>query len=109
MSLFEEVLPAFREGKSIRRRCWDLGNHMWYVTKSSVFYKPTLDDVLATDWEVVKEKVKKTVWVNMYREENMIVARGTFGTKEEAERCKIAVLSHCLYLGVHEITVEVEE
>ena len=55
---------------------------------------------------LAKEKVEKTVWVNVYREENMIVARGTFGTKEEAERCHSV---SDIYLGAHEITVEVEE
>ena len=52
------------------------------------------------------EKVKKTVWANMYKQENMIVAVGTYASQEEAE--SIAKGLHG-YLGAHSITVEVDE
>jgi hypothetical protein len=58
----EEVLPAFRAGKKVRRRAWDEGE---YLTE---FGSLPMKSIVADDWEIVKEKVKKTrtVWINCY-------------------------------------------
>lgn len=69
---FEEVLPALREGKKIRR-----GGMVWKryygflfisetenkistnsVVRSNCDYKITKEDLKADDWEIIKEKKK---------------------------------------------------
>lgn len=67
---FEEVLPALREGKKIRRkdRVWqnNYGFLLISETENKIFsdnawesdYKITKDDLNADDWEIVKEKKK---------------------------------------------------
>ena len=60
---FEEVLPALREGKKIRRKWWWEGHYFKLVSdgivdqegKNFTFGK---DDLFCSDWEIVKEKKK---------------------------------------------------
>jgi hypothetical protein len=54
------------------------------------------------------EKVKKTVWVNMYQVRDIIVAAGTYDTQAQAATNQEAFGAK--YLGAHPITdVEVDE
>ena len=60
---FEEVLPALREGKKIRKASWWEGHYFKLASdgivdqdgKSFTFGK---DDLCCSDWEVVKETKK---------------------------------------------------
>ena len=51
---FEEVLPALREGKKVGRKKWDKS---YYVNNYGEAYVDW-EDLLATDWEIVKEPKK---------------------------------------------------
>lgn len=61
---FEEVLPALREGKKIRRRGRSKSDYILIGTDDLVFdqddeYFPfSLDDFLDDDWEIVEETKK---------------------------------------------------
>lgn len=44
---FEEVLPAFREGKRIRRKIW--------ASMCTEGVELKMDDLLAFDWEIIEE------------------------------------------------------
>lgn len=67
---FEKVIPAYRKGKEIRRKCWNeekIINHLVLVRhfgsygqiKEGVFWKAVVNALLkADDWEIVKEKKK---------------------------------------------------
>lgn len=65
----EEIIPAYRKGKKIRRECWNeekvmnlcivkgIGKYGW--VKEGVFWKAVTDALLkADDWEIVKEPKK---------------------------------------------------
>ncbi len=101
---FEEVIDALRAGKKIRRKTW--------ADKSSIccehIYSVSLL-VMCNDWEIVKEKVKKTVWVNVYKNgDKIFVASYNWDTKEDAE-CEQCPEWASDYLGARPITVEVDE
>lgn len=49
MALFEQVLPALREGQKARRRPWRSTNS--FITRDS---SVTVEQALADDWEVVE-------------------------------------------------------
>ena len=49
MALFEQVLPALREGQKARRRPWRSTNS--FITRNS---SVTVEQALADDWEVVE-------------------------------------------------------
>ncbi len=67
---FEEVLPALREDKKIKRRNTVWENYYGFIfmskTENKIFsdnvvncnYKITKEDLNADDWEIVKEKKK---------------------------------------------------
>ena len=62
---FEEVLPALREGKRIRRNYFDEEKYIevrrfdgFICDNYDIDYTFCLDDLLADDWEIVKEKKK---------------------------------------------------
>lgn len=64
---FEEVLPALRKGKKVGRKKWDKS---YYVNNYGEAYVDW-EDLLATDWEIVKEtkKVKlRDLTEEQYRE-----------------------------------------
>lgn len=65
---FEEVLPAFREGKAIQRETWNRGaiafkdwrailitkfNNRWATSPVSIDELPVLS-LIAEDWEIVE-------------------------------------------------------
>jgi hypothetical protein len=100
--LIEEVLPHLRQGRQIRRKCWE-------VERKSIKYFEGADNIalLADDWEVVKEKVKKTVWVNIYIElDGHASAGAAYSSKEEAEATANRE-AHC-YHGAFPIEIEIE-
>jgi hypothetical protein len=100
---FEEVLPALREGKRVRRKAWEAKD---YVSITSAF---EISDgaLLKDDWEIVKEKVKKTVWVNVFQGSFGFVTDGIHDSRVDA------ALTSCQFdmphLGIYSIEVEVEE
>lgn len=64
---FEEIIPALKEGKKARRKRWGAKNHNYIVVDKEddlivdmVYGKfPfTLGDLIADDWEIVKETKK---------------------------------------------------
>ena len=61
---FEEILPALREGKKIRRKSWSNKDAYCYYSKglsllfNNKFYDFDNDDIFANDWEIVKETKK---------------------------------------------------
>lgn len=66
---FEKVIPAYRKGKKIRRKCWNEENVMdlcivkgigkYGYVKEGQFWKAVVEALLkADDWEIVKEKKK---------------------------------------------------
>ncbi len=70
--MFEEVLPALREGKKVRRRGWSEGG---YIQTNSVmdivneFSDPAsglYNNMLIDDWEVVEEPAKPTINLTEY-------------------------------------------
>ncbi len=46
----EDVLPAFRQGKEIRRKCWGEGNKT-RLSRDTIF---NCFEVNADDWEIVE-------------------------------------------------------
>jgi hypothetical protein len=60
---FEEVLNALKDGKDVRRTCW---NHIryinldkregleMYVDERFFSYSPSYEDLFAYDWEIVE-------------------------------------------------------
>lgn len=61
---FEEVLPALREGKKVRRKSWNKRNYI-VVKKDNLIVDENdyaipfcIDDFSADDWEIVEEKKK---------------------------------------------------
>lgn len=64
----EEVLPALRRGRSIRRRSWVANTQLCKMGRNLTFgisdytekhqtpfvWRPYSDDLLASDWEIVK-------------------------------------------------------
>lgn len=64
---FEEILPALKAGKKIRRKCWGkevyIKTHDFFVvgqiiTEDNIDYALTVMDLEADDWEVIKEPKK---------------------------------------------------
>lgn len=52
---FEEVLPALKEGKKIKRSIWF--EHYYFPDKITVL---NIYSILADDWEIVIDKDKDT-------------------------------------------------
>jgi hypothetical protein len=60
--------------------------------------------------EVVPEKKKITVWVNMYQEENMVTASGTYDSLDAAVKGRDLSGWDCRkYIGTHAIQLETVE
>jgi hypothetical protein len=100
---FEEVMSAFRVGKKVRRRAWDKGD---YLTE---FGSLPMNSIVADDWEIVKEKVKKTVWVNVYQTAHGEIFIGAGHWNSQSKAMEHASNEYNTYLGAHPITVEVDE
>lgn len=63
--LLEQMLPALREGKKVRRICWP--QHQWIsISKDTLLdqdkddYPIEVVDIIATDWEVLECRVTIT-------------------------------------------------
>lgn len=57
---FEEALKYMREGKKVKAKytpiLWLEDNEIWYKNKRGIFTYPlTTGDVLAENWEIVKD------------------------------------------------------
>lgn len=87
----EEVLPALREGRKIRRTCWNKGVYLKIGSKREILCMPpegkgrraTLCslDVHAINWEIVSEPKKHVRWLNLDKDGFC----GVFNSKEQAE------------------------
>lgn len=67
----EEVLPALREGKRIRRRCYVDGGYILIeegsmISSSGHCESLDEDDIFADDWEIVPEPKKIQSWLKLY-------------------------------------------
>lgn len=51
----EEVLPAFREGKKIRRRSWDADSWISPLAAIGAYVAITINDMKANDWEILDD------------------------------------------------------
>jgi hypothetical protein len=102
---FEEVLPAFREGRRIKIANVDEGMYQKDVSMSCEL---TLSRILSNNWEIVKEKVKRTVWINLYTNESSTLYPGNTMYNSEEEAIKVGSGTWG-YFGTHSITVEVDE
>ena len=62
---FEEILPALREGKKVRRGCWHQDISSIENTNS---FRVAMHDLIQQDWEIIEEPKKHEVkfWVNVY-------------------------------------------
>lgn len=97
---FEEVLPALRDGIKVRRKSWNKRNYI-VVKKGNLIIDEDdyaipfwIDDLLADDWEVVKEakKVKlRDLTEEQYKKWRKINCRG--------ENCNSCIFSkvNCVY------------
>ena len=94
---FEEIIPAYRKGKKIRRECWNeekvmdlcivkgIGKYGW--VKEGVFWKTVTDALLkADDWEIVKEK-KKVKLRDLTKEQYKNWYKGYCYLYEDCEHC----------------------
>ncbi len=81
----EEVLPAFRAGKKIRREYW--ASNYFFGANGVIVFKQ--EELLADDWKIVEEKPKtKTVFQWRYRchgNGNRWTLADTLWTEEEAK------------------------
>jgi hypothetical protein len=100
---FEEVLPALRAGKKIKIENIP-GKYHKDISRGCEL---SIDLILSGDFEIVKEKVKKTVWVNVFHGGYKLISDGVFESEEEA--VSSARLCCVKWFGAHSITVEVEE
>ena len=60
---FEEILPALRAGKKVRRMAWAEGEFFCpakklFLENNSYHVSLDPDDVLAGDWLIIKDKVR---------------------------------------------------
>lgn len=60
MSYLEELLPEFRKGAKIRRRCWDEDNYLvlfeeYIIADAGNIYEFCSQEFLVDDWELYQE------------------------------------------------------
>ena len=103
---FEEVLPALKAGKKVRRESWCITVYFKLGDDGSGWM--TVRDFLADDWEVVKEKVKRTVWVNVSTTGcgEIFIGAGHWNSQSKAME---HASNEYTYLGAHPVTAEVDE
>jgi hypothetical protein len=77
---FEEVLPAFRKGRKIRRKGW----HEKSVFDTASFIYS--GDFLKEDWETVKEKVPHYHGLIKIQTNKLIVTDRTYKSIEDIEQ-----------------------
>jgi hypothetical protein len=100
---FEDVLPALRAGKRVRRSAWSKGDDVVHSASCDL----PMASIITDDWEIVKEKAKKTVWVNVLQGEHWYVTNGIFESEETAVIA--AHRSGVKHIGTYSITMEVDE
>jgi hypothetical protein len=100
---FEDVLPALRAGKKIKIENIP-GKYHKDISRGCEL---SIDLILSSDFEIVKEKIKKTVWVNVFQGEYWFVTNGIFESEETAVIA--AHRSGVKHIGTYPITIEVEE
>lgn len=62
MSYLEELLPEFRKGAKIRRKCWGTEEYLFnkknnVKTQDDTFFELDSDDLMADDWELYQEPI----------------------------------------------------
>ena len=85
---FEEVLPALRKGKKIRRKSWKPEEYIILITNDPEYgayitnekrgkqlYLINLFWIHDDDWEIVPEPKKFEAWVNLYSDGGIIAFR----------------------------------
>jgi hypothetical protein len=100
---FEEVLPDFRAGKRIEIENTP-GKYHKDISRGCEL---SIDLILSNNWKIAKEKVKKTVWVNVFQGSFGFVTDGIHDSRVDAAltSCQFAMP----HLGIYSIEVEVEE
>jgi hypothetical protein len=98
---FEEVLPDFRAGERIEIENTP-GKYHKDVSRGCEL---SIDLILSNNWKIVKEKVKKTVWVNVLQGEHWYITNGIFESEETAVIA--AHRSGAKHIGTYSITMEV--
>lgn len=96
----EEVLPALRDGKKIRRNSWWEG-HYFELTLDGIIDQDGRDfvlnrgDLLCNDWEVVKVSTRKIKLRDISSEELLQFQKGC--SNRECQSCPIhsIVTSYC--------------
>lgn len=109
MKFYEALKEVLENGKKARRRDW-LKHDYIYASDGRIFcesgnylYSPATPSLTSDDWEIVKEKVKKTrtVWINCYKTSLGMV----HASEENATDCPPAKD----FLFTKEVTFEWEE
>jgi hypothetical protein len=108
MKFYEALKEVLENGKKIKRSTWSTLDFVYYDNflangRTGNPYEPSLTALVSDDWEIVKEKVKKsrTVWINCYKESTGAV----YDTPEAAAaRQKMSD-----FLFAKEVTYEWEE
>lgn len=71
MKIEEAIKQAYKEGLAIRRASastdvticgWKSPDNSFLKTKNGRLYAPSLDDLIADDWEVVEHMENRTRW-----------------------------------------------
>ncbi len=82
---FEEVLPALREGKRVKRKSWDTGAFITSASSGNIAAK----SLMADDWEVYEEPKKPRLLAPaLFRELGrtmIIVTQELYATEQEAK------------------------
>lgn len=95
---FEKVIPAYRKGKKIRRKCRNEDEIMDFrivksigkygSIKEGVFWKAVVNALLeADDWEIVKEK--KKIKLRDLTEKELKQWKSTFCSSEHCKICPL--------------------
>lgn len=89
---FEEILPALREGKKIRRKNRNkinyiqIGKEDFIVDENDECFPFILEDFLADNWEIIKEK-KKVKLRDLTKEQYKNWYKGHCYLYEDCEHC----------------------
>lgn len=88
----EQVLPAFREGRGIKRKRWD-----YSIDKVDPGYEFDLVDLLSDDWEIVGEENHIADVDKMVKEDK----RGIY-----AAMCLQGIIARGSYIDSPEVTAK---
>ena len=76
-----KISKIAKEGNRVFRKSW---NRSWFNLQWPIDGPLSLEEAIADDWEIVRKKVKKTGWVNIYRPTSSAWIGYIYETKEEA-------------------------